>query len=371
MRTEFPFAFQVSLMSPRWKHAREIVQIGFVDAVLPVVMKEDAPVAMSWTCSPGRQRQDTPAVESHVRLYNEAFYVPLARLPSSSGRIRDEAPISDMPSRSLRIPVNLAQSLMNLFPFSQNDPRMEAISDWYATNRHLTGMEDRDDLQVVFSSEEENRLIAEAIVSRFIVVQGEVYIRVEEPKLCLKIWDLPFREASLSVQFDPPFYEDMSANLFSPSYTRLYRATDIDIANTEIASLAARPCTRNVGDVEVFDETRMTFDRAHDISVRAACNTLAMVGALLPDAGRQCADAWYDLDDALKAYKSDGDKLALENAVVDSLGAMAESLAVQSPNIAMDLALQVELILSCEIAPALEQSERLSVDNETRQEYRP
>lgn len=346
MKIDFPFAYQVTASTSRWRSPRNVTLLDFVETDIPEVGDLDAPVSVEWTGVPsfGNGRP----VLHHARTHQGDFYVPFGFISKAGSLASLEAPVS-LPRRDSAVPSLAAYKgeFMELFPRLSTDQH-KTLADWYIHPAFTSELEGKNDVEITASDVVEQRNIAEAAVSKLLLVDGALYMRVPEPRLRFATRKFPYPDSDTQVTCTPNAYEHGHDGKTSPVSAMFFRMDDMEALEEQVA-LSGITNIRKVVEVTVCDPASLTFDRTLDIAVRLAGYAMAISEQRLSILGRDAANAFYDLVDARSAFDSGGDRADFEEAVMDAVTVLAGSFAGIDDDIASELSRSVDLWSSSEI----------------------
>lgn len=352
MKIELPFTFMVSATTSRWKTPKRVVQLDFVAWDVPEVALADAPIALEWehvVCDP-HARDEGRVCRREVRFVDGAFYTPFGTTGSRADYYRTFL-AENLPRRDTAYHTTLGH-FWDLLPYETDDPRMKAMEEWFYGCAFSSELDGKNDVRIVSSDEEKERKWAEATASRFAVIDGRAYIRVGEPKLVFNAWELPMPGAGMSMTFMPEnlvlaFDEDA---LGSPARRVHFRADDF--SSLEDHSIAKGvPVTRGeVRNVVVHMPQTLGFNATRELAYRTALFAHSAGEPALGEIGRDAANAWYDLKDALARFRADGNWHILEETMTQAIPVLVAGMRASGQGAAAELEECLEIWSSSEIA---------------------
>lgn len=347
MKIDFPFAYQVTASTSRWRSPRNVTLLDFVETDIPEVGDSDAPVSVEWMGVPsfGNGRP----VPYHARTHQGDFYVPFGFIGSAGKLASLEAPVP-LPRRDSAVPGLAAYKgeFIDLLPGPSGEAGKKALDEWYINPAFTSELEGKNDVEITLSDEVEQRNVATAAVSKLLLVDGALYMRVPEPRLRFATWKFPYPDSDTQVTCTPNAYEHGHDGKISPVSTMFFRMDDMEALEDQVA-LSGVTNIRKVVDVTVYDPAALSFDRTLDIAVRLAGYAMAETAPKLSVLDRDAANAYHDLLDARTAFDRGGDRADFEEAVMDAVTVLAGSFAGIDDDIASALSRSVDLWSSSEI----------------------
>jgi hypothetical protein len=349
----YPCTKTVELDRPGGKKVRKtFVDVGVVEAFLTEVSSSDAPVAARWrvwTHVPGR---NGPAITVEARHFDGAFHVPLSLADGARARPHDLGMIetTELGSRSdhrTKRGVTLFSSISACgdVPFSGR----EVVALMEVFNRGSTKVDRSLRLGTVVASNEENgRAAATRFIEGLLVIDGEVWTRVHEPRLAL-VGSLGARNRvwwSADVWFGGDRYEDPTwlGNLGEnrvgpPSKTKFFALDDFDglCAAAAQVGLDPRATPERFGAIEVLMPEVFAFEPEENATERAVAHALAILEPGLGDASPEAVSAWLSIREAFDRWTADAD--------VDALRAASLSVRTMTPCVDGDLRSEIEACL--------------------------
>ena len=353
MRIEFPFAYNVTATTARWRTPREVLQVGFVDATIPHVSSGDAPVCLEWD-HVAIHPINVYRVVRHARLHDGGFYIPLDR-PGRGADPRVKFDPANLPRRDYADVLKMGVFL-DLLPYHELDPRIKALEEWYSYTHFCSDLDGKKDIEISASTEDAERVVAGEAVSRLLVVDGDLYLRVPEPRIELDLRQGSRWSPNVEMDFSEPSYVALEPDRLSPlsPATVMYFRAD-EMGSLEQARTAVdTELFSSVENVVVHEPGAFSFDRTLDILTRTASLAYGSVTRRLSEMGRKGGNAWWDLEDSMTAYQLDGDRHAYEERVMDSVTTISECLPTEHAELAAELRECVELWSSSDIEIAFD-----------------
>ncbi|MCZ7860988.1 hypothetical protein O9X98_06180 [Agrobacterium salinitolerans] len=351
MKIALPFAYKVSVKLPRNRNPVDRHPCRFIEADIPVVPSELAPIAVRWR-EKGYLYGGLTAME--VRYHEGDFYRPLV-----SDYLVSAPPTSVATLAAYENP-DVAVGLTSVFCCDRRTlPIAQAMR--YAANGHLASkLNDRDierNAEILSSELEEAVSGLEAALSDYIVIDGGLWRKVSEPVLALdKV------TGSAGVTTEPAEAgAKWQANrrwltIKGSDMTKTFRLDQSDILRDFISVWEETEglfnhCEVAVHDIEVLMPDTLLFEPAINEVSRQVSECLRLT--------RGSVDA-FDLkpffDEAEQhslAFQADGDPAHLASALpaVQALYAALENYIAAEQSAALEalFALQDNLPISIEI----------------------
>lgn len=351
MRMDLPFSYMVTAKTSRWRNPKDVAQIGFVAWDIPEVSTDQAPVAMEWEHHFGDPAKTGYVAPRHARYCDGSFYVPFNRSEKEADhRVRVDP--SELPKTDHKV-AKTAYHFVDLFQYDHDRETLrESLEGWFknsAENVDLTGAKD---VEIFSSNESAERQLAEAIAERFLMVDGEVYLKVEEPKLAFDTIEHPFPYSQVSIVFTPDAYAPTLEHSpwCSPRYRTLFRAD----ANAELEVLAAangKPTRiQTARDIVVYMPQAFVFNDWADRVYRTAVFALTAAESHLGKIGRAGANAWHDIKDEISAFRNEGNVASLEDVLFAAAPTISDGLHHVEPGISETLNWCIDCCSTSEIS---------------------
>jgi hypothetical protein len=353
MQIEMPFAYKVRATTSRWKNPKDVVQVGFVAWDVPEIASRDAPLAIEWEhVVPAPQalnREETYRRE--VRVVGEEFYTPFGTTGNHANFAKkfDAAVLPRHRDNHYNRSIN---HIFDLWPYADTDLRMKALEEWFSYGVFCSELDNKNDVRIVLSEEEKERKLAEAICSRFLLIDGDVFIRVNEPKIAYTAWQLPHPGAGVSMTFHP---EDLGPSgerdpWDSPARHLIFRADDYHSLEKHSIAKRVRIDRNEVRDLVVHMPQVLGFDASRELSYRTAAFALNAVEDGLGHVGRKATNAWYDVKDALARFREDQQANMLDEIISQAIPVILEGMRAAGHGGTAELEECLELWSSSEIA---------------------
>jgi hypothetical protein len=351
MKIELPFAYKVSATTSRWRTPKGAVQLDFVAWNIPEVSAEDAPVAIEWEHVVGgpHARDRGHAYRREVRVVDGKFYTPFGTTGGRADFTR-KFQAACLPRRDNHYYAAIGH-FWDLWPYETDDPRMKALEEWFSDGVYCSELDNKNDVRIVSTEEETERKWAEATAARFILVDGEVFIRVGEPKLVFKAWQMPLPGAEVSMTF---YSEDFALSLQEgpwggPARRLHFRADDYHSLEDRVAAKGVHVDREEVRNVVVHMPQVFGFNATKELAYRTAMFALAATEGELGSIGRDAANAWYDVNEALTRFREDGNGNMLEEAISQAIPVLLEGMRASGHVATAELEECVEIWSSSEI----------------------
>lgn len=351
MKIEMPFAYRVRATTSRWRTPKDVVQLDFVAWNVPEVSSADAPVALEWEhVIGGPHAMDRgQSYRQEVRVADGAFYTPFGTTGERADFTR-RFPLAALPRRDNSHHTAL-RHFLDLLPYETDDPRMNALEEWFYGGVVCSELDDKKDVRIISSEEDLERKRAESTASRFLLIDGEVFIRVGEPKLTFKAWTMPMPGVEVSMTF---YSEDSALSVqedpwSSPARRLHFRADDYHSLEDHVATKGVHVHRDEVRNVVVHMPQVLGFNATRELAYRTAMFALTAVEGEVGDVGRDAANAWYDVKDALTRFRDDGNSNMLEETISQAIPVLLEGMRAFGHAATAELEECVEIWSSSEI----------------------
>ena len=352
MKIELPFTYMVSATTSRWKTAKRVVQLDFVAWDVPEVALADAPLALEWVhvvCDPLAQDRGQ-SFRREVRFVDGAFYTPFGTTgPRADYYMTFLA--ENLPRRDNAYHTTL-RHFWDLLPHETNDPRMKALEEWFYGCSFSSELDGKNDVRIVSSDEDAERKWAEASASRFAVIDGRAYIRVGEPKLVFNVWQFPVPGAGISMTFTSENFVSAidGDTLGSPARRLHFRADDFSCMEDHSMVKGVPMIREEVQNVVVHMPQTLGFNAARELAYRTALFAHSAGEPALGAIGRDAANAWYDLKDALTRFRADGNWHVLEEEMTQAIPVLVEGMRASAQGAVAELEECFDIWSASEIA---------------------
>jgi hypothetical protein len=337
MKTTLPFVHSGSFLAGRWRDPKRLDVVDFIEVDVREVSGDAR--AVSWnkpifdylTYRLGnRYRHDCVFAA-------DGFYMPIG-VDRSEFNGRPEAfPAAGLPDGNWKaLPSAVIANLLGLTGLPDYDARRKLVEAWYETGALADVLRDLPVRNVTGADLEERRAAAVAAARDLLVADGEVYVRIEEPKLYLAATSMhvPGREGWVSgVHYGPAevgaWLPDLSRHAGGPDDVLFFPMTGRDGLSSALSAVAPDLATLDrVEDLAVFRPEVFSFDRSADVVRRTAQHALMSLANVLDHLDRRAVNLWFDIREAMEAYVAslDNDLLSLEAVTADVVPRLASAV---------------------------------------------
>ncbi|MCV9964224.1 hypothetical protein OIU34_20270 [Pararhizobium sp. BT-229] len=326
-----PYAYTVNadVQKKRSVASETFVNTGYVEGTVKEVSLSDAPVVLSWTVGMG-----SGAVDHEVRHFDGRFYIAAFRTHDVFPAKYEHGtfPKTDLPAR----PGQKSHSAAKLCLLSharfkdpvsieENRVLQRVLSDGF----FIPAVDSEKVVKVNGTSEPDRRAAAVALLADALIVNRDLWIRIEEPRFLLRRAEIFANGGGYKPMADIYFGPtDCHARLIpqagkligSPDLSRFFRVDDL--ASFDDA-LAGADLERDFRGFKVHDPSVFTTDWSLNARVRlvdfAVSGLASGIGA---QAGSVIA-AWVDARDAASRFRDTGDRSVIDDVVETGLPILA------------------------------------------------
>ncbi|MCS4088509.1 hypothetical protein [Rhizobium sp. BK176] len=344
MRFELPFAYNVEATTSRWKTQKTVAKIGFVGWVIPEVSSAQAPLAMEWehVVVDGYAHDRGEVYRREVRFMDGKFYTPFGTMGRSADYTR-AFPVEELPTQENNRHTAL-RHFQDFDRYESDDPRAKAIEEWYFGGDTTSKLDGQNDVTIVRSEEQDERAYAEEVAARFLIIDGAVYIAVAEPRLVARAWRLPFPGVSIEIELAP--HERLDG---APSEILRARPDEHDKIEDFVVASGAPLQRVEARNPIVHLPQAFEFNSVHELATRTAYYARTATRPYLDTIGRDAANAWYDLHEAITIFESDHNVGMLEEAMSQVIPVLLERVQAAGLDWTSKLEASVDLWASSEI----------------------
>jgi hypothetical protein len=314
--------------------------------MIPEVSGHHAPVAMEWDhviINPYAMDRGQ-VYRREVRCLDGAFYTPFGTTGQRADFDRRPFAAGNLPNQENRNAME-RDHFRDLESHELDDPQSQALDQWYSGGITNSKLADQKNVEVVSSEEEAERAAAEAIAGRFLIVDGQVYIRVAEPTLVVRTWRLPDPGAEITVDL-----ESHGKEYGAPSEFQRVRPDEHHKIEDFVATKGVPLHRQEARNPIVHMPQAFAFNSSSALAEQTARYTLSKTRQSLGALGRRAGNAWYDLDEALVRFEADNDAGMLEEVMSEALPVIVEAVRAAGLEWNAQIEESVELWLSSEIA---------------------
>lgn len=329
-----PYAFSVraEVKKGRTTKTRNFADVGVVEAAVKEVSDKDAPVVLSWIASPffaEIPEVDPQAVPHEIRYFNGSFYVPPLSL--SFGYLNNyhckNFPKGDLPI-GLFYRSNFGGRLITLTiersECGYNASELAALSTVFRSGAFSPSIGHEVIVERQILNQHLQRAAALKVLSDALIIDGDIWMRVEEPRFMLRRLRNGGYHAEVHVgqaSYRAGLTNEPHNVVGSPHSTRFFSINDRDGFEAGMADwgVTYRDVNRSIGRMKIHEPTLFVTDWEANGMERLAEHAVTCFG---PHIGDQCDDTvrtWLDVRDALHVYRGHADRGALETAISVSI----------------------------------------------------
>jgi hypothetical protein len=316
------------------------VDVGMTEGTLTEVAAFEAPVAASLFTWINRYPVNVPdpegafeigdPVKLAFRHFEGAFYAPAAMVnwPSMHNRprppLRRQALGSGMDARSPD-GMMLSSEIARMTDELMSSREMDALLGVFSHGSFHPDIADREIFRTVKDNEANGRNGARRFVEGLLVVDGELWQRVEEPKLAMvgypdragtKVATAEVWIAGTSAQ-TPLMHRYSGLRVGLPSETEFFNLSGLESLRIAMWMAGRNPDLANVGiaDVEIMMPEAFVFDGDAEARERIVAHVLSSTEGLLGGLDAGAVSTWLEMRAAFEAWKAGGAASFLSDAV--------------------------------------------------------
>jgi hypothetical protein len=318
MKIQFPFIYWAEAVVGRKRNADTLNYLGTVDADIPEITADMAPVAVSWASTNSANRAH------EVRIFDGGFYVPAAKLQRDAERF-PAAMLSDLS----RMDEGASQGISVMLGHRLGEQA------WHDLTK-FTGPSARDipqpkDIKTLVSSgEEKARAAAEELAAGLVSIDGILYWRVQEPVIAVSNhrWrGTPAVSVSVhtgSRRFGASIDLDETVLVSDPLNTKFFSLSDIGRA-LDVADTYGNPVSVEIeGEPDVLIPAALSFDPEFDAATRAAEYAIEGLKAGIARFDNPTIECWVAIRERYWRYLATGDRTIIEDLASEALQHLSE-----------------------------------------------
>ena len=316
----YPYTETVVLKGGRGKE-RPVVLVGDVDAEVPQVSLSDAPVVARFSVSPRTVNAAPSSFLCHeVRYFEGNFYAPASMTESGLFRLYENGlwERNDIPGftpRDLRSGWGGKLSIMldERVPGSMSADEMNAVSEKFRKGWHMPVHDPRKVERVVSSNAEITRMAALRLLADLLVVgKGEVWTRIEEPRLLLGRRS-GFGDRCLAHVYCGPsdgfgVRALHGVPMQSPVRARMFRLDDRESFESAMRDegVTWSDAGYTLGHISIDDPYVFRMDQLEDLVERTAGYALSSLSPLIGNQTPDVIAAWLSIRESSSSRGSSG-----------------------------------------------------------------
>jgi hypothetical protein len=329
-----PYAYLVEAMVrfPRSIQKKRFVKTGMVEKILPEISGALAPVVAGLEFDGGR-------VVHEIRFFRGEFYAMACSTDHVYPRPRPCEAVSAKrlfsPGRKIRNGPLLPHLLLEEAKRSITPPEVRALASIASLGFHIPEYEDSRVMEITATSEDHDRDLARKAIDQIIVVDGEVWTRIEEPRFIISTpMSAPMgilgRQDGLgtfsAIGYGMP---SESAVETSPDELRFYSLTSRDVVNAEIArhgeDLIRTLEPDALPDIRIYDPSVFTADWEGFQDRQVLGVVLRTHGEDIGEQSAEFLSAWIACREAAAEYDRTKDHSALADVMSEHLPTLVAS----------------------------------------------
>ncbi|MCV9964225.1 hypothetical protein OIU34_20275 [Pararhizobium sp. BT-229] len=313
MKIQLPFIYWAEVVVGRKRNADTLNYLGVVEAEIPEITPDMAPVVVSWDSSNSANRAH------QVRTFDGGFVVPAAKLQRDALRFPASmlANVSNMDEDAARgVSVMLGHKL--------GEAAWHDLAKY--TGPKASDVPQTKDIKTLVSSGEESaRAAAEEVAAGLVSIDRILFRRVDEPVIAVSnhLWrGTPRVSVSIhtgSRRFGAPIDLDEGIHVSDPLNTKFFPLADIGRALDAAHSFGNPVDVQIDGEPEVLIPSVFAFDPEFDAAARTAEYAVEGLKSGIARFDRPTIECWVDIRERFRAYQQSGDRSIIEDLASQAL----------------------------------------------------
>ncbi|MDW9481807.1 hypothetical protein GOB57_24470 [Sinorhizobium meliloti] len=313
MKIQLPFIYWAEAVVGRKRNADTLNYLGTVEADIPEISADMAPVAVSWASTNSANRAH------EVRIYDGGFYVPAAKLQ----RDRERFPAS-MLSDVSRLDEDAARGVSVMLGHRLGEQAWHDLAKF--TGPKATDVPQTKDIKTLVSSgENKARAAAEEVAAGLLSIDGILYWRVQEPVIAVSnhLWrGTPTVSVSIHTgvrRFGAAIDLDEPILISDPLNTKFFALSDM-VKALDAAHAYGNPVDVKIdGEPEVLIPAALSFDPEFDAATRTAEYAVEGLRSGIARFDRPTIECWVAIRERYNEYLATGDRTVIEDLASEAL----------------------------------------------------
>lgn len=318
MKIKLPFIYWAEAVVGRKRNADTQNYLGVVEAEIPEITPDMAPVAVAWDSS------NTANRPHQVRTFDDGFIVPAAKLQRDANRFPAEM-LTDIS----KLDEDAARGISVMLGHRLAEQAWHDMAKY--TGPKASGVPQTKDIKTLVSSNEDAaRAAAEEVAAGLVSIDGILFRRVQEPVIAVSnhLWrGTPRVSVSIhtgSRRFGAPIDLDEAIHAGDPLNTKFFPLTDMDRA-LEAAHSYGNPVDVQIdGEPNVIIPAVFAFDPEFDAAARTAEYAVEGLKSGIARFDRPTIECWVDIRERYKTFLQTGDRSIIEDLASQALQGLYE-----------------------------------------------